>query len=107
MALVRERTTPTERPPPVSEVSATRHIMIYCHELNMAFDWASQALHCSTCLQLFATAWFAASHSLLQYIFSLQITTCLKVQGKQLIVFYSTVKEYGIKERVGRFTQWM
>jgi hypothetical protein len=73
----------------------------------MALDWASQALHCSTCLQLLAAAWFAASHCLLQYIFSLQNTICLKVQGKQLIVLYSTIKEYGIKERVGCFTQWM
>jgi hypothetical protein len=48
-------------------------------------------------------AWFAAAHCLLQYIFSLQITTCLKVQGNQLIVFYSMGKEYGI-ERVGWFT---
>lgn len=83
------------------------HIIIYCHELNMALDWASQALQCPTRLQLLTTAWYAASHWLLQYICSLQITTCLKVQGEQFIVFYSMVKEHGIKERVGWFTQWM
>ena len=75
------------------EKNHARHIIIYCHELNVALDWASQALHYPTCLQLLTTAWYAASHWLLQYIFSLQITTCLKVQGEQFIVFYSMVKE--------------
>jgi hypothetical protein len=64
----------------------------------MPLDWASHALHCSTWLQLLALAWFAASRSLLQYIFSFQITTCLKVQVKQLIVFYRMLRNMECKK---------